>query len=140
MANLNFPVEWDKDGKPIRFETIDIKTSLPKVMENTKAIVTGLSGVFAEIGKDPNAQRSWFFGRSAVQKGIDVVASIGTPLFNLAKGVQSIANLKFPTGFDKDGKATGYETIGDPGTLVAKVGDNTKLLVRALVENVYSYR
>ena len=134
MANLNFPVEWDKDGKPIRYETIDIKTSVPKVMENTKAIVTGLSGVFAEIGKDPNASRSWFFGRSAVQKGIDVVASIGTPLFNLAKGVQSIANLKFPTGFDKDGKATGYETIGDPGTLVAKVGDNTKLLVRALVE------
>lgn len=134
MANLNFPVEWDKEGKPIKFETIDIATNLPKVMANTQMIVQGLSGVFAEIGKNPDAQRSWFFGRSTVQKGIDLVASIGTPLYNLASGVQAMANLKFPTGFDKDGKATGYETITSPDQLVAKVGKNTQLLVQALVE------
>ena len=134
MANLNFPVEWDKDGKPIKFEAIDIHSSIPKVQENTQAIVTGLSGVFAEIGKNPDAQRSWFFGRSTVQKGIDLVASIGTPLFNLAKGVQAMANLRFPTGFDKDGKATGYETISSPGELIKKVSGNTQMLIQALVE------
>lgn len=134
MANLNFPVEWDKDGKPIKFEPIDIENSVPKVVANTQMIVRGLSGVFAEIGKSPDAERSWFFGKSTVQKGIDLVASIGTPLFNLAKGVQEMANLKFPTGFDKDGKATGYETITSPDQLVAKVGKNTQLLIQALVE------
>jgi hypothetical protein len=102
-------------------------------MANTWAIVTGLSTVFAEIGKNPDAQRKGWFGKSTIQKGIDVVASIGTPLFNLAKGVQDIANLKFPTGFDKDGKATGYETITSPDDLIARVGGNTSLLIEALV-------
>lgn len=133
MANLNFPVEWDKDGKPTKFETIDINSSLPLVMANTWAIVTGLSSVFAQIGKNPDAQSNGWFGKSTIQKGIDIVAGIGTPLFNLAKGVQDIANLKFPTGFDKDGKATGYETITSPGDLVARVGSNTALLIEALV-------
>lgn len=133
MANLNFPVEWDKDGKPTKFENIDIKSSLPLVMANTWAIVTGLSSVFAQIGKNPDAQSNGWFGKSTIQKGIDVVAGIGEPLFNLAKGVQDIANLKFPTGFDKDGKATGYETITSPSDLVARVGSNTALLIEALV-------
>ena len=54
------------------------------------------------------------------------------PLFNLAKGVQSMAMLKFPTGFDKDGNATGYKSIGDVDTLVAKLSKNTKALIIGL--------
>lgn len=134
MANLNFPTKWDKDGKPIAFETLDINTSVPIVQANTQAIVSGLSLVFSEIGNDPNAKRSWFWGRSAVQKGIDLVSEMGTPLFNLAKGVQDMANLKFPTGFDKDGKATGYETIRDIAGIKDKVQNNTQLLIQALVD------
>ena len=134
MANLNFPTKWDKDGKPIAFETIDIKTSTPKVLENTQSIVSGLSSVFSEIGSKPDAKRSWFFGRSTVQKGIDLVSEMGTPLYNLAKGVQNMANLKFPTGFDKDGKATGYETIKDIAGIKDKVGNNTQMLIQALVD------
>jgi hypothetical protein len=134
MANLNFPVEWDKEGNPIKFETIDIETNLPKVLMNTWMIVQGLSTVFGELGKNPNAQTKWWGGRSTIQKGIDLVTGVGTPLVNLAKGVQNMANLKFPTGFDKDGKATGYETLGSPTDIMTKVTGNTKLLIRALVE------
>ena len=134
MANLNFPVEWDKEGNPIKFETIDIATNLPLVMANTWMIVNGLSGVFGELGKNPDAQSKGWFGKSTIQKGIDLVTGIGTPLVNLAQGVQNMANLKFPTGFDKDGKATGYETLGSPADLMTKVTGNTKLLIRALVE------
>lgn len=134
MANLNFPVEWDKDGKPTKFENIDINGSLPKVLANTWMIVTGLSGVFAQIGSNPDAQSPGWFGRSTIQKGIDIVMGIGTPLINLAKGVEQMANLKFPTGFDKDGKATGYTSIGDPKNLMQKLTANTQMLIQALVE------
>jgi len=134
MANLNFPVEWDKEGNPIKFEKIDIATNLPMVMANTWMIVNGLSGVFGELGKNPDAQSRGWFGKSTIQKGIDLVTGVGTPLVNLAQGVQNMANLKFPTGFDKDGKATGYETLGSPEDLMTKVTGNTKLLIRALVE------
>ena len=134
MANLKFPVEWDKEGNPIKFEKIDIATNLPMVMANTWMIVNGISGVFGELGKNPDAQSKGWFGKSTIQKGIDLVTGVGTPLVNLAQGVQNMANLKFPTGFDKDGKATGYETLGSPEDLMTKVTGNTKLLIRALVE------
>ena len=135
MANLNFPTAWDKDGKPIAFEAIDIHTSIPLVQENTMAIVAGLSSVFAKIGKDPDtSDGSWWGGKSTVEKGIEVVQGIGKPLMNLASGVQAMANLKFPTGFDKDGKATGFETITNIKGIKSKIGKNTQMLIEALTD------
>ena len=134
MAMLNFPVEWDKEGKPIKFETMDLKTNGKLVMENTQTIVAGLSTVFGEIGKNPDAQSSWWGGKSTIQKGINLVTGVSTPLINLAKGVQNMASLKFPKGFDADGKATGYDTLSSPSEIMKKVTGNTKILIRALVE------
>lgn len=134
MANLNFPTEWDKEGNPVKFEAIDVAGATLRVMANTWMIVSGLSGVFASIGKNPDAESNGWFGKSNIQKGIDIVRGIGEPLVNLASGVQNMANLKFPTGFDKDGKAIGYTSVGDPEDMMKKVTDNTKMLIRALVE------
>jgi len=135
MANLNFPTAYDKEGKPIAFEPIDIEKAIPKVQANTKMIVEGLSGIFAQIGKNPDASDgSWWGGKSTIEKGVAVVQGFGEPLLNLAKGVQAMAELKFPTGFDKDGKPTGFETIKDVKGLKSKIGANTKMLIQALVD------
>ena len=133
MAMLKFPTGFDKEGNPTGFETIDLTSAVPNLIANTKLIVTGLSSAFAEVGESKAAQggSSWF-SSSAYEKGIDVVQKMGTPLYNLAKGVQSMAMLKFPTGFDKDGNATGYKSIGDVDTLVAKLAKNTKALIIGL--------
>ena len=56
------------------------------------------------------------------------------PLVNLASGVQAMANLKFPTGFDKDGKPTGFETISDVKGIKSKIGTNTRMLIEALTD------
>ena len=132
MAMLKFPTGFDKEGNPTGFETIDLTSAVPNLIANTKLIVTGLSSAFAEVGESSAAQGSSWFSSSAYEKGIDVVKKMGTPLFNLAKGVQSMAMLKFPTGFDKDGNATGYKSIGDVDTLVAKLSKNTKALIIGL--------
>ena len=98
-------------------------------------IVEGLSGIFAQIGKNPDANDgSWWGGKSTIEKGIEVVRGFGEPLLNLAKGVEAMANLKFPTGFDKDGKPTGYETIKNVSGLKDKIGANTRMLIQALVD------
>ena len=132
MAMLKFPTGFDKEGNPTGFETIDLGTAVPNLIANTKLIITGLSSAFAEVGESKAAQGSSWFSSSSYEKGIDVVQKMGTPLFNLAKGVQSMAMLKFPTGFDKDGNATGYKSIGDVDTLVAKLAKNTKALIIGL--------
>jgi len=132
MAMLRFPTGFDKEGNPTGYETIDLGTAVPNLVANTKLIITGLSSAFAEVGESKAAQGSSWFSSSSYEKGIDVVQKMGTPLFNLAKGVQSMAMLKFPTGFDKDGNATGYKSIGDVDTLVAKLAKNTKALIIGL--------
>lgn len=132
MAMLKFPTGFDKDGNPTGFQTIDLKTAVPALIANTREIVRGLSEVFSEVGNDKAAQGSSWFSSSTYEKGINVVKQMGDPLFNLANGVQAMANLKFPTGYDKDGKATGYKSIGDVGTLVQKLSKNTKALIKGL--------
>lgn len=136
MANLKFPTGYDKEGNPTGYEAINLTEALPRVLANTRLIVTGLSEVFGAIGNDPNAKSPGWFGKSTIEKGIEVISGIGMPLYNLAKGVQSMANLKFPTGYDAKGNPTGYESISDPKALKGKLIANTQLLIGALTETV----
>lgn len=133
MAMLKFPTGFDKEGKATGYETIDLTSAVPNLIKNTKLLVSGLSSVFAEVGESKAAQggNSWF-SSSSYEKGIDVVTKMGTPLYNLANGVQSMANLKFPTGYDKEGNATGFKSIGNVDTLVKKLAKNTKALIIGL--------
>lgn len=132
MASLKFPTGYDKEGNPIGYETLDITTAVPALISNTKLLVSGLSSVFEEIGSSESAQGSTWFRSSTYEKGVKVVKKMGVPLSNLANGVQAMANLKFPTGYDADGNPTGYKAIGDVKTLVKNLKTNTKALILGL--------
>ncbi len=132
MAELKFPTGFDKDGNPTGYETINLTSAVPALIANTQLIVTGLSKTFAEVGESDAAQGSTWFTSSSYEKGINVVKKMGTPLYNLANGVQNMANLKFPTGYDKDGNPTGYKTIGNVGKLVKDLTRNTKAIIKGL--------
>lgn len=132
MAMLKFPTGFDKEGNATGYETIDLTSAVPNLIKNTKLLVSGLSSVFAEVGESEAAQGSSWFSSSSYEKGIDVVTKMGTPLYNLANGVQSMANLKFPTGYDKEGNPTGFKSIGNVDTLVTKLAKNTKALIIGL--------
>lgn len=132
MANLQFPTGFDKEGNATGYETINLTDAVPKLIANTKLIVTGLSSAFAEVGESEAAQGSSWFTSSSYEKGIKVVKKMGKPLYELANGVQNMANLKFPVAFDKDGNATGYKSIGNVDGLVKKIAKNTKALITGL--------
>lgn len=132
MAMLQFPTGFDKDGNPTGFEPIDLTSAVPNLIANTKLIVTGLSQAFAEVGESDAAKGGGWFSKSPYEKGVKVVKLMGEPLARLAEGVQAMANLKFPKGFDKDGNAIGYESIGTVGSLVKKLKKNTKAMIMGL--------
>ena len=135
MAMLKFPLGFDAEGKATGYKTFD-EDAAQRVTTNTKMLVGALSTTFASIGSDPDANDgSWWGGKSTIEKGIEIVAGIGTPLLNLAKGVQAMADLKFPI-YDKDGNITGYNTIESAEGLEAKVGKNTRLLIQALTSTL----
>jgi hypothetical protein len=135
MANLNFPVAWDKEGKPTKYAKIsDLSANAQRVADNTKLIVTSLSATFAEVGEGKTSK--WYQGPTLFEKGVKVVNALGLPLKNLAEGVQNMANLKFATGYNAKGEATGWMQLSDfkPGELKKKIGTNTQLLIEALTD------
>lgn len=135
MANLNFPIAWDKEGKPTKYAKIsNLSANAQRVADNTKLIVTALSGTFAEIGAGKTSK--WWQGSTSFEKGTKVVNALGLPLKNLAEGVQNMADMKFADGYDADGKATGWTSLSDmkPGALKKKIGTNTQLLIEALTD------
>ena len=135
MANLKFPVKYDKNGKPIAYAKVgDLGAAAQRVSDNIKLIVTSLSGTFAEVGAGKTS--SWWEGATNYEKGVEVVSGLGTPLKNLAEGVANMADMKFATGYDKDGKATGWINLADmkPEDLKDKIGKNTQILIEALTD------
>jgi len=131
MAMLKMPEGFDKDGKATGYHKFNAGDAL-KVSLNTHLLIDALTGTFTEIGAKPEAKSSFWGGKSTIQKGIDLVQGMGEPLVNLAKGVQDMANLRFPKTWGDDGKPTSYwegEDINDISTTVA---DNTKMLINAL--------
>ena len=134
MAMLKFPEGFDKEGKATGYRVFGTEDA-KKVTDNTQKLVGALTGTFQEIGSNPNAESSWWGGKSNIEKGIEIVAAIGEPLLNLAKGVEAMAGLKFPI-YDKDGKITGYNTIENVEGLKDKVGSNTQKLIEALTDTL----
>ena len=132
MADLKFPTGFDKEGNPTGYETINLTKAVPALTANTRELVTGLSATFAEVGESKAAQGSSWFTSSTYEKGVKVVKQMGEPLANLAKGVQAMANLKFPTEYDKDGNPTKYESIGNISALITKLSSNTKAIIIGL--------
>jgi hypothetical protein len=135
MANLKFPIAWDKDGKPTAYaEVKDLSAAAQRVADNTRLIVTSLSSTFAEIGAGKTS--SWWQGDTDYEKGVEVVSGLGTPLKNLAEGVANMADMKFATGYDKEGKATGWINLAamKPEDLKNKIGKNTQTLIEALTD------
>jgi hypothetical protein len=109
-----------------KFQKISEKADLPTLAENIAFMVGSLAVPFNLIGgggtltvKDPMTGKDTeikftgggggFFGlggSNPVAMGISSVHGMGAALTGIAKGVQNMANLKFPTGFDKEGNAT----------------------------------
>lgn len=135
MAMLKFPTGFNDEGKATGYRQFDAAAA-QAVTDNTQMLVGALGGTFAQIGSNPDANDgSWWGGKSTIEKGIAIVAGIGEPLLNLAKGVEAMANLKFPI-YDKDGKITGYNTIENVEGLKAKIGTNTQMLIEALTDTL----
>jgi len=132
MANLKFVTGYDKEGKPTGYETIDINKSLPLVLLNTRKIVQGLTGVFQEVGSSAGAAGSSWFSSSAIETGVDIIKGMGEPILNLANGIVAMANLKFPSSYDKDGNPTGYTQLKDKDLL--KVSTNIQVMVLSLTK------
>ena len=119
MANLRFPTKWDKDGNPIEFETLTDE-HFERVTINTQKIVTALSGTFAAIGANPDAQKSWFLGKSNVTKGISIVDKMMKPLSKLSEFISTFGKQDVTL---KDADVALKNIAGSMGTWTDSIND-----------------
>lgn len=71
-------------------------------------------------------------GTSKVAQGISAVMGMGRALGGIAAGVQHMAELRFPTKWDKNGNPIEFRTLTEDD--FKAVGKNTQLIVKSLTD------
>lgn len=119
-----------------KFQAMDIDYNVLPMQINK--VTTVLGDAFGAIGKKYPGGGGGFIsamfgsggGTSAVAQGISAVSGMGRALTGIATGVQAMADLKFPTKFDKNGNPIEFRTLKDDDFI--KVTINTQKIVKAL--------
>ncbi len=117
MADLKFPV-YDKNGKIISYHSLDA-AALDRIKSNTQRLALGFTSVFGTIGKSPDAENPWWFGKSNIEKGISLVEDFSNPIHKLVQTAILISSNKLDPAALK-AKITGI--IDAFTTAYAKVG------------------
>ena len=95
-ANLTY-TEYDEQGNEIKKNLTD--THLDGAVTRMKSVIQSLTSVLGDIGKNPDAKRGWFGGKSTIDKGIEVIKKINNAIGNIAEFVKGVAEMKdAPTG------------------------------------------
>ena len=119
MANLNMAGDYNSkgEGKEWRqLDTSDFKTAANNIL----AIITTLGEPIEEIANDQKRfelyeSTAGFLGIGAKKsKFITVIngnLKLAELISKIGSAVKDMANLRIPTGYDEEGKATGYEIM-----------------------------
>jgi hypothetical protein len=98
MANLKFPVYGTgKNSTKIVGHRQLVEADFTNVAINIGLMVKSLTSVFADIGKNPDAESSWWGGNSNIENGIEMVTQMSAPLNAIANITKTFANLKVNT-------------------------------------------
>jgi len=141
FANLTvsqYGMVKNKDGV-LELKEISRKTmtnsDFNKATKNMRKIINVAAGIFGDVG-EAQAKGTWFFANNYTQKGIEAVSGAGDVMVSLAKGIQSMANLTFPTYGVKRGKIviTGVTTITQGG--LGKAGESIRSIITTSVSGI----
>jgi hypothetical protein len=89
MADLKFPIY--QGTKIVGYNTLDA-TIFARVKANIQNLVSGISGIFGAIGKSPDAENPWWFGKSNIEKGISLVEDFADPLNKLVNAAKTVTS------------------------------------------------
>ena len=111
-AKLVIPIDWDRKGRPIKFQQMS-KQQFQEAGENIAKVITSLATA-VQKGYDsikPNNVWSPLFGPSPEEK-IQALLPLGELISSIAEGLASYAALQIPTKWDRKGRPVGYRTLG----------------------------
>ena len=154
-ASLNVPTQWDKDGKPIQFESLNKQGDIfKKASENIAKVITAIGeGILGAY----NLNSTWFDpvklqtiqttilgsktiteteGSTPIYRAILAAAKMGDIISNIANGVLKFANGKIFEYNDK-GEKTG-KPIDLKDYNIGQAKDKITEILKAIAEAVYN--
>ena len=141
-AELKMPTGWDKDGKPLGYKKLP-KNFVSKAKTNIASIITSLSeslilawnGGITSDGKKLIGVKNIFKGNT-LQSIITTVNDVNTVISIVGTMVAAISEMKVAKGFTAEGKATGFNKLGDADltNLYSKIAE----LLVGLPQSVYN--
>jgi hypothetical protein len=144
IATLQYPIEWNKDGKAIKYTKMT-SNDFVSAADNIKTILSTMTGALIEIYdskpeyfEEPEGTGLFKFvgipGKSKVSKVLSSIGTIGVLLSDVATGLRGFAELKFVSEYDSNGNPTKYTTITDGD--ITKAGTNIKSVIKAIAESL----
>ena len=111
-AKLVIPTEWDRKGRPIKFQQMS-KPQFQEAGTNIAKIITSLASAVQQGYNSikPNNVWSKLFGPSPEEK-IKALQPLGELISSISEGLANYAALQIPTKWDKKGRPVGYRTLG----------------------------
>lgn len=143
LASLRVPIHWDKDGKADQYRQLQ-ESDFTLATNNVGKLVYTMADAFVlaweggKIGdktykglKEFNNDRS-----GALWQTLYFSGKIGGVISSISKGISEMAQLKVPTGWDKDGNATGYRKLNE--TDFKDASKNVGIILTNMVDTILS--
>ena len=121
MANLKVGSNFDKDGNPTKYEQLT-KKHFNDAGTNIGDIISSFAtAINTTYDKNKNLFDQATSGKDTpFKRVVDSSLKIGDMISNIAKGIESLANGKVATKWNKNGKPIAFDKL-DPTTLTSSV-------------------
>ena len=134
-ANMKYPIEWNKEGKPVKFEKLADSDVINAGNTVKSVVVTFAQALIDLYNEKPEMfqDNSWWHtdaSKTPLGMVIGVTSKLGKVISNIAAGVETFANMKYPVKWDKDGKPIDFKLMGTKEIETAR--DNITNIVSVL--------
>ena len=141
IAALQIPIDWNKDGKAIKYRTLG-QQDFDLAKDNISAVISTIGeGIMSMY----ESHTEWFeetggslfsSGKSPFSKVLKVSQGLAKLIGSVGESVGDIAALQIPIDWNKDGKAIKYRTLGQQDFNLAK--DNIGVVISTIGEGIMS--
>ena len=134
-ANMKYPIEWNKEGKPVKFEKLADSDVINAGNTVKSVVVTFAQALIDLYNEKPEMfqDNSWWHtnaSKTPLGMVIGVTSKLGKVISNIAAGVETFANMKYPVKWDKEGKPIDFKLMGTKEIETAR--DNITNIVSVL--------
>ena len=136
MASLKIPEEWDKEGKPTKFRSLE-KKDFDLAKENIGTVISTIGIGLMDMYE---GHEDWFkedflsLSSSPFTRVMKGTVKLTEIIANVSEGIAKMASLNIPIKWDEEGKPTEFRPINESDFKLAK--ENIGTVITTIAEGL----